>query len=496
MLESVEPTAKTSACCCASAAKRTAMWPGASQLHVVDVIDDDATLQPAVDHPFDDALYLRHAGVATTAGHSNVIVSPAKPGPHAKVRLPNAAPQSVESTYVYAELVTVGAFADSAAPMEVAPAPPVGVTRLLEDTDVPPGAATALRPPPDPVVVVDATTPVKLVTVVLSRDTRAAPAPPRTYFATMPFKAAAGVRGQTTDTTGCEKPRLPTSTVAVCSASSHLTMDKSRNGTVKLNANTPAARATGAPPALTATLRTRESRGRIGSKSTAVVGRADVAVSALLAALAALVPPTAAITASAADAPTATPSARRIRWTGEFASALAAVVAVASCASLTATGAAYTSASTPAASLSGLTPHCVIATPAPGNAAARRAASAADDEILGGGCALTMLAGSVTRPAAAAASAVHGFSAGASASVNAPPAGFIAVVVTPFPQYVLPGVVAAACADVNDCGRPAGVAARRDVTNAPSALLTLFTSATGEPPSGRVTGVSKALLAL
>ena len=403
-------------------------------MHVVDVIDDDATLQPAVDQPFRDVLYLRHVGVATTAGHSNVIVSPEKPGPQAKDCFPNAAPQSVESTYVYEELKTVGAFAERTAPTEDAPVPPAGIARLSAETEVAPCAAILLRLPPEPVVVVDATTPVKLVSVALSRDTRAAPEPPRTYFATMPFAAAAGDLGHTTFRTGCEKPLFPTSTVAVCSASFHFTIDRSRKGTVKLKENVPLARDTGAPLALfTATLRTRESRGRIGSKSTAVVGRAAVAASAPLAAVAALVPPTAAMTASAVDAPVETPSARKIRRTGEFARAAAAAVAAAICASLTATGGTYTRALTPAASLNGLTPHCVMATQAPGATAARRAASEAVDASFGSGCALTMRAGNVTRPAAVV-SELHGFNAGESASENAPPAGFIAVVVTAFPQ--------------------------------------------------------------
>lgn len=45
-------TAKTSICCCARDAKRTATFPGASHLQVTEVTDDDTTLHPVVCQPF------------------------------------------------------------------------------------------------------------------------------------------------------------------------------------------------------------------------------------------------------------------------------------------------------------------------------------------------------------------------------------------------------------------------------------------------------------
>ena len=91
--DSALPTAKTSTCCCGSAAKRTATAPGPSHEHTADVADEDATVHPDVSQALLVSFQRRHAGSATTAGHANVIACPSKPAPHTNCCWPNAAPQ-------------------------------------------------------------------------------------------------------------------------------------------------------------------------------------------------------------------------------------------------------------------------------------------------------------------------------------------------------------------------------------------------------------------
>ena len=133
---------------------------------------------------------------------------------------------------------------------------------------------------------------------------------------------------------------------------------------------------------MTPTLRTRESRGRLGRRSTTLVGRGvpplDGSVRTLDDALAADVPPVAAITASSA---VAAPSARASRRTGEDASACAADAVDASSRSLREAGAGYEFAAE-TVSLMGERPHCVSVSEEPAGSAA---AAADDAEITGFG---------------------------------------------------------------------------------------------------------------
>ena len=227
---------------------------------------------------------------------------------------------------------------------------------------------------------------------------------------------------------------MPTSTVAVLSTAFHFTIDKSRNGTVTETGKTPRERSTAFPAAsVTRTLKTRESRGRPGRRSMAVVARGvppfDGSVSAACAADAALVPPVAASTASSA----VTPSARARRRAGAFESACAAAAVDASERSDRAGGAAYTSAFKPAVSLKGENPHCVSETDAPGALREMNVAATADTEIDGGGCAATTCAGSDTSPESRG--GIHGLIAGARVNaIGAPCAGFTAVLTTAAPQ--------------------------------------------------------------
>ena len=238
----------------------------------------------------------------------------------------------------------MGAFAESAAPTEMfcPPPPPAGSASKSVATDAAPGAATLdIAESPVPAVLLVPTTLVKAETFVFTRVTVAAPVPPETYTAAIPFAAPEGDVGHLTEIVGCEKPLLPTSTVAVLSAASHLTIDKSRKGTVTLNANVPRARETDFPLGpVTWILTTRESRGRPGSKSAAVFGRGDPpcagSVNVSLTALAALLPPTAARTASTAVAPRTRAARRRAV---DDASTCAAAKFAASCRSLSDGGA-------------------------------------------------------------------------------------------------------------------------------------------------------------
>ncbi len=346
----------------------------------------------------------------------------------------------------------MGAFAESAAPTEMfcpllpPPLPPVGRASKSVDTDAAPGAATLdMAGSPVPAVLVVPTTLVKDETFVFTSVTAAAPVPPETYTAAMPFAAAAGDVGHFTEMVGCEKPLLPTSIVAVLSAASHLTMAKSRKGTVTLNANVPRARDTVSPVGpVTWMLTTRESSGRPGSKSDAVVGRGDPSVKVSLTALAALLPPTAARTASTAVAPRKRAARRR---TVDDASACAAAKFAASCRSLSDGGAGYVVTAVDD-SLNGETPHCVKPTLAPGAATASAAATADVVVIDGGG-------GRPTSAGRFASRELHGFRAGDTEKESGVlPSSFTAVLVTPAPQYAPPGADAASGAVDTLCDCP------------------------------------------
>ena len=156
----------------------------------------------------------------------------------------------------------------------------------------------------------------------------------------------------------------------------------------------------------------------------------DGSVSAACAADAALVPPVAASTTSSE----VTPSARARRRAGVFESACAAAAVDASEMSLTAGGAAYDNASTPAVSLKGEIPHCVSETDAPGATRESAATAATVIESAGAGCAVTMSYGSVTNPFDERER--HGLSAGESERVDerATAPGLMTVLVIPGPQ--------------------------------------------------------------
>lgn len=363
---------------------------------------------------------------------------PAEPTPHAKFWAPKAGPQSKLRTYVNADAAKVGAFAVSTAPMDVLLSLLLlifGSASKSVETAALPGAATFARvSPPLPAVVTEPTTSVYEASLELTNCTDAAPEPPTTYTALMPRAAAAGDSGHVTEIVGCAKPELPTSTVADCSVLSHLMIERSRSGTTTSYVKTPREMLTAVPLRFkTPTLMTRESSGRLGSKSMAVVGRGvppiDGSVSALDEALAADVPPVAAITASSA---VVTPSARARRRAGADARACAAAVVAARSRSLRDGGAGYADTMMEVSG-KGDTPHCVSVSAAPGTAPESAAADLADASIEGAATDISTLSGSVVVDE-------HGLSVGVETVSSAPATTETALLLTAAPQYVPPGV--------------------------------------------------------
>ena len=399
---------------------------------------------------------------------------PADPTPQAKDWAPKAGPQSKLRMYVYDELETVGAFAERRAPTEIPPlvllpplfSAPLGSASKSVDTAALPGAATfASASPPLPAEVAEPTTSVNVASCELTYVTGAAPDPPVIKVAFTPRAAAVGDSGQMTAMDGCANPEFPTSTVAVLSLSSHCTIERSRSGTTTSYEKTPRVMFSAVPFRFKMPIvMTRESSGRVGRRSEAVVGRGfpplDGSVSTLELALSADVPPVAARTASRADATyDVTPRERARRRAGEDASTCAADAAALSPRSLRDGGAGYTVDGV-TNSEKGDTPHCVSVSADPAGSAA---AVADDAEIAGAGCAMRRFTGRVDDDE-------HGFSAGDTArAIGAPPVRAIAFPLTAAPQYVPPGVDASAGGFDTGTSVPTGTVVRRDATRRLSA---------------------------
>ena len=319
--------------------------------HVMAVIFSNATEHLSVVHKPVVASNETHEGMGEATGHAYMTDVPSEPGPQANVRTPQGKPQSVERRYAYEACATVGA-----------PTPPP--LRVLSLTDVPSGAAIAApnAPPASALTTLDVTTPVNDVRVALTSVTAAGrPLAKRAVTVLVGDVGHVTLRTGLTNAPPVLMRKTPPSLALPLlrkspspSSLAHDTMERSRMGMVTRYDCAEGGMGMAAPPptGVKLTDTTRESRGRLGSRSFVNVGRGFAVRSVEPVALAAVCPPTDAIADSS-----------ELRVEDKSPSALPPPEEdVASPLSLRGTSGVYTASAKPTRSGRGETPYCVSAT--------------------------------------------------------------------------------------------------------------------------------------